>query len=119
METIEKALDAIRSFSGQNLPPAAVDQIKQLALSREQRRDDTQRALDIARFRLDSVRTEGISWQAATVDAIGDFFRGRGLTLMLALVISVAIWLFARGLRALYLKWLYRTPRDTRSHGHR
>jgi hypothetical protein len=113
LKIIDKALDSIRALGKQDLPPAAAESIKQLLVDWEQRRDDTERALDLSSYKLESIRTEGVSWRTTTAEAITAFFRGRGLTLLLAIGVILAIWLISRGLRSLYLKWLYRTPRDT------
>lgn len=113
LKVIEKALDSLQSFSRQELPAAVAEPLKPLLASWEQRRDDTQRALDISRYKLDGIRAGGVSWRTATWEAVSEFFHGRGLTLLLAMVAALAIWLVSRGLRALYLKWLFRSPRDT------
>ena len=78
----------------------------------EQRRDDAQRALEISQFKLTSLKTETTAWYTSAGGALAEFFRGRGLTLLLAIVISVAIWLVAKGLLWLYWRWLYRARHD-------
>lgn len=115
LRVIDKALESVRSFSQQELPPATAEPVQQLLGSWEQRRDDTQRALEISRFKLESIRTEGVSWWAATREALSGFFVGRGLTLFLVVVINIAILLLARGLRGLYLKLLSRKVHETGS----
>ncbi len=112
LKVIEKALDSIRLFTMQDLPPAAAEPVKQLLVTWQQRRDDTVRILEISRFKLDSLKSEGVAWRAATREAITEFLRGRGLTLLLAIGISVGIWLILKMILRIYLKWLYRTPLD-------
>lgn len=112
LKTIEKALDSIRFFSHQDLPPMASDALKKLLVDWEQRRDDAQRALEITRFKLTSLKTETKAWYTSAGDAIAEFFHGRGLTLLLVIVISIAIWLAAKGLLWLYWRWLYRARHD-------
>ncbi|MEZ5542066.1 MAG: hypothetical protein R3F42_08485 [Pseudomonadota bacterium] len=113
LKIIDKAVESIRTFSAHDLPAAAAGPLQQLQTTWEQRREDTQRALDISRFKLDSIKTEGVSWRRAVWEALTEFLHGRGLTLALAVTVSLVIWLLARGLRSLYLKWLYRSPRDS------
>jgi hypothetical protein len=91
----------------------AIEPLSRLQLDWEQRRDDIQRALEINRFKLDSLKTESTAWYKSAGDTLADFFRGRGLTLLLAIIISVAIWLIAKGLLSLYWRWLYRAQHDT------
>ena len=112
LKVIDKALDSIRTFRKQDLPSAAAEPVNQLLLSWEQRRDDTERTLEISRFKLDSLESEGVSWRTSTREAITGFFSGRGLTLLLAIAIGTAIWLISKITLVIYLRWLYRTPRD-------
>ncbi len=112
LKVIEKALESIRLFSTQDLPPAATDPIRQLLGTWEQRRDDTERALEISRFKRDSLKSEGIAWRASSGEAIKEFFTGRGLTLLLAIAIGTLIWLILKMVLKVYLRWAYRTPRD-------
>ncbi len=112
LRIIEKALNSIRSFSKQDLPPEAAAPISQLLVTWEQRRDDTERGLEITRFKFNNLKSEGITWRASTGEALAEFFSGRGLTLLLAIAIGVIIWLALKVLLKIYLRWLYRTPSD-------
>lgn len=112
LKVIEKALESVSLLSTQVLPPVAAAPVNQLLIDWQQRRDDTLRALEITRFKLTSLNTETTAWYTTAGEAITEFFRGRGLTLLLTIVISVAIWLVARVLLWLYWRWLYRTRRD-------
>jgi hypothetical protein len=109
---IAKALDSIRSFMQENLTETTTDSLNRLLIAWEQRREDTQRELEITRFRLSSLEAEREPWQATASAAFRDFLKGRGLTLLLAVVSSFIVWLVARGFLALYLRWLYRTRSD-------
>jgi hypothetical protein len=112
LKVIEKALDSIRKFKQQALAPVVAEPINQLMIEWEQRGDDTQRALEIAQFKLAGLKTESETWQTSTGEAISEFFLGRGLTLLLATGISLIIWMVSRGLLKLYWRWLYRTRND-------
>ena len=48
LKVTEKALDSIRFFKNQALPPVAADPIYQLLIDWEQRRDNAQRTLEMA-----------------------------------------------------------------------
>lgn len=113
IKVIDKALDSINSFNNQALPPVAADPIKQLLLDWQQRKEDTQRKLEISQLKLDSLLTESETWQASTGELITAFFHGRGLTLFLAIAISLIIWLISKGLINLYWRWLYQTKSET------
>jgi hypothetical protein len=109
---IDKAIKSIDAFKQQTLPPAAVEPINLLLTDWEQRRDDVQRALEITRFKLGSLNTEGTAWYITAGSALTEFLSGRGLTLLLATLVSVAIWLVFRWLITIYWRWLYRTRQD-------
>jgi hypothetical protein len=112
LEEIEKALQKLSYFNDQKMPPQVAEQVSRLQSDWQIRRDDASRALEIARFKLDSLKVEGTTWQTSVWEAVTEFFLGRGLTLFLAAIVSVAIWLVLKGLLELYWRWLYRIRRD-------
>ena len=112
LEKIDKALVTLRTFSEQSLPPLLVEPVNRLSVDWKTRRDDAQRALDIARFKLSGLKDEGTAWQTSVWEAITEFFLGRGFTIFLAAIVSAAIWLLLKGLLELYWRWLYRIRHD-------
>lgn len=111
-KVIAKALESIRSFKQPAFPPVAAEPINQMLVDWEQRRDDSARALEITRIKLNNLRTGGPAWYTTAGDAITEFIRGRGLTLLLATIIGLAIWLISKGLLKVYWRWLFRTRHD-------
>lgn len=109
---IDRALASLHQFLDQALPAAVADPVNRLTSEWQLRHDDTLRALEIARYKFDSLQVEGTTWQASAKKAVHGFFLGRGLTLVLAVVVGVAIWLVLKGLLELYWRWLYRLRRD-------
>jgi small-conductance mechanosensitive channel len=112
LRAIEKALESIRLFEKQALAPVAGGAIRQMLADWEQRREDSKRELEIASFNLTTMTDESIPWQISVGEAFSNFFRGRGLTLLIATVIAVAIWGIAKGLLAMYWRLLYRSRYD-------
>lgn len=112
MQVINKALESMRSYNNQSLPAIAVEPLNVLIADWEQRKEDTQRKLEIAQLKLDSLLSENVSWKTSTGNLISDFFHGRGLTIFLAISISLLIWLTAKGMLHLYWRWLYQRKRD-------
>lgn len=112
LKVIDKALDSIRLFKNQALPPMAANPVNQLQTDWEQRRDDAQHSLEVTRYKLTSLKTESTTWYITAREGINEFLRGRGLTLFLAILISLTIWLILKGLITAYWKWLYRTRHD-------
>ena len=109
---IDNALASLQQFRSQTMPPAVAEPINRLSSEWQIRRDDTQRELDIARYKLDGLKVEGRSWQASAKNAVSGFFLGRGLTLFIAAIVGVAIWLVLKVLLELYWRWLYRVRED-------
>ena len=112
LNEIEKAIGSIQHFRQQTLPQIVTGPIDQLLIDWEQRREDTQRALEITQFKLTSLQTESTAWYTSVGEAVIEFIRGRGLTLLLAVLISVAVWLLSKGLLTAYWRWLFRTEND-------
>jgi len=112
LQAIDKALESLRFFKNQSLPPVAADSVNQMILDWQQRRDDVQRALEIATFKLDNMDTKTVSWYSATGKALNEFVRGRGLTLLLAITVSLIIWLVAKALLMMYWRWLAHSRDD-------
>jgi len=113
LKTIEKALGSLAQFSNMGLSPALAESVRQLTTEWEQRRDDTQRLLDISNNTLTRLKTESTTWKSTTWEALTEFVRGRGLTFLIALVISLAIWFASKGILSLYWRWLYRAKHNT------
>jgi len=112
LKVIEKAIDSISDFKQQALPPMVAGPVDQLLLEWGQRRDDVQRALEITRFKLSSIKTESTAWYTSAGEALTEFVSGRGLTLLLAILVSVVIWLLSKWLLAAYWRWLFRAEHD-------
>ena len=112
LKVIQKAISSIYQFKNQTLPPGVAGPIDQLLLDWEQRRDDAQRALEIAHFKLAVIKTESTAWYTSAGEAISEFLGGRGLTLLLATLISVVIWQLSKLLITAYWRWLYKAKHD-------
>ena len=106
LQAIHKARTALELLSGQPLPDAIQEKVKALAAVWEQREKDTLQELEVNRFQLASLLGENTNWLQTTKDAVTDFLRGRGLTLLLALSAALGVWLVMRGLFWLYTKKL-------------
>jgi small-conductance mechanosensitive channel len=101
LKVIQQALESIAAFRKQPLPDILRKELDTVATQWEQRRADTENALEVASYQLASLQGEDVSALDAIREALGDFMRGRGLTLGLALASAVAVWVFIR-----FLFWL-------------
>ena len=112
LKVIQKAIDSIYHFKQQTLPPMVAEPLDQMLIDWEQRRDDAQRALETTHFKLTVIKTESTAWYTSAGEAFTEFLSGRGLTLLLAILVSVAIWLLSKWLLAAYWRWLFRAEHD-------
>ena len=112
LKIVAKAIDTIDAYNAQDLPPAAANAIKQLLVDWQQRRDEIQRAEELARYRLDSLSAEDTGWEVSTGEALTNFLYGRGLTLLLAISTALVIGLLVKGLIGLYRRWLSAKRQD-------
>ena len=103
IEVIDKALVSIETLRQQTLPDIIADKFEAVATAWRQRRADTDNALEVARYQLASLQGEDISTLEAVKAALNDFLKGRGLTLGLALVTAILVWIVMRS-----LLWLFR-----------
>lgn len=113
IKVIDKVLESIRLLKSEVLPPLVDRPIDQLLIDWQQRKEDTQRKLEIAQFKLNSLMAETDTWQTSAGELVTDFIYGRGLTLLLATVISLLIWLTFKALLRLFWRWAYKTKHDT------
>ena len=102
LEAISKAQASLQLFVDQTLPKATQEKVNALAAEWRQRQEDTEQALELAHFQLATLLGENTFWLDNASEALGDFFRGRGLTLLLAVSVALGVWLLMRG-----LFWLY------------
>jgi hypothetical protein len=112
LEVITRAIDSIHAVRETPATESVSASIDQLLNEWAQRREDTQRELEIARFRLGNLEIDRVPWQTVVSESLGEFLSGRGLTLLLAVIAGLAIWLAGRGLLTLYWRWLYRSSSD-------
>ena len=112
LEVVSRALDTIHAVRETPTTEGVSASIDQLLNEWAQRREDTQRELEIARFRLGNLEIDRVPWQTRVSEALGEFLSGRGLTLLLALIAGLAIWLAGKGFLTLYWRWLYRSSSD-------
>ena len=113
LKVIQKAIDSIYRYKHRTLAPMVAEPLDQLLVDWEQRRDDVNRALEITQFKLAVIKTESTAWYTSAGEALKEFLSGRGLTLLLAMLVSVAIWLASKGLLTAYWRWLFRTEHNT------
>jgi len=96
-----KALASLARFDQQELPPAVITGLAEIAAQWSERGKDIERSLLLARANLHNLEAEDIDILATLADIAQEFFLGRGLTLLIALLIGTSVWLLLRTLRRL------------------
>lgn len=104
LQSTKDALASIQQIESGTLSQPTQKQIKDLAEKWRQRQDDLQRRHDILRFQLNKLLGENKSVPDQIAQSLRSFFTGRGLTLLLAIVSFIVVWLALQGT----LGWLQR-----------
>ena len=107
---VDKAMSSITAFGEQSLPDTVREKLESVATAWQQRKADTENAIDVTRYQLASLHGEHISTLEAVKSALQEFFTGRGLTLGMALATALVVWILMRLLLQLFLRWIDRRP---------
>ncbi|MGI9332932.1 MAG: hypothetical protein ACR2RL_07205, partial [Gammaproteobacteria bacterium] len=96
LEAADKALQALARIGRTDMPEPAAEAVQRLTSQWQKRREDTERAMEVAQLQLDNLLNDDVSfWQGIKIQAIG-FARGRGLILAAALGAAILVWLAMR-----------------------
>ncbi|HUV20384.1 MAG TPA: hypothetical protein VMZ32_01235, partial [Gammaproteobacteria bacterium] len=104
-----KAIESISQFDGENLPPEVAEGLAEIAATWKERDRDITRSLELAGANLQSLEAEEVDLLATFGGIAREFILGRGLTLLIALLTGIGVWLALRALRQ-----LVRASRSTR-----
>lgn len=94
--TIENAIDTIERNLTLELPKNIKTALVDVQKRWKQRLEDNKRETELARYQLASLQGENTPWIETIQKTLNEFFQGRGLTLLMAVGASFAIWLFTR-----------------------
>jgi hypothetical protein len=100
-DVTRRATDALARFDRQTLPPAVAAGLTELATTWRERSRDIERSLELARGNLIHLESEDVDLLAIFGGIAHEFFLGRGLTLLIALLTGIGIWFLMRALREL------------------
>lgn len=106
-EAKEVSINAIKSIE-ELKKQAETEDLKQRLANVEAewlgRADDLDREVQLAQYQLDSLEGRDINWVDAFKDGSLNFVKGRGLTLLLVILVALIIWWIMRGLLFLIRK---------------
>ncbi len=101
-ETIAQALNTIKQNLALSTDPSTQASLTTLSTEWERRRADNQQALNIARLQLADLERGDKTWWQALTEALNEFVRERGLTLVLAVVMALIVWSIMFGILRLF-----------------
>lgn len=101
LDVTRSATEALARFDGETLPPGVATRLAELATTWRERSRDIERSLELAGGSLNSLESQDVDLLATFGGIAHEFFLGRGLTLLIALLTGVAIWFSMRALRQL------------------
>jgi hypothetical protein len=96
-----KAIESISQFDAEKLPPAVADGLTEIAAAWRERDQDIMRSLELAGANLQDLEAEKVDLLASFSGIAREFVLGRGLTLLIALLAGIGVWLGLRALRKL------------------
>ncbi len=112
LDVARRALASVAVYDREQVPPAVAEGLDAVAASWRDRAQDVERSLDVARAELASLQASEGEIFATLGRVTGDFLLGSGLTLLLAAIVGIAVWLALRSFQRLVRRWRRRTPSD-------
>lgn len=113
IDIVARALESLDELLKADPPDKVRDRLKQLREDWAQREVNLNGQLDVARVQLASLSGENLSlWQSIRIHSM-DFMQGRGLTLLLALIVGIGLWTLTRKLIQLAERMTHRHFEDT------
>lgn len=105
VEIIGKALASIERFAQAGPPRIVADKLDAMLKTWQQRKADAESGLELARYQLATLRGQDTSYWQMAVETTHAFVAGRGLTLALAVVAVLVVWVLARLILHLVLRF--------------
>ena len=101
LEVIRTAIESISNYRQYELPETVKDGLAELFTDWQERGSDIERSLEITRHELRNLETEDFKVFETLSLIAQEFILGRGLTLLLALVVAITVWITMKLLRRL------------------
>jgi uncharacterized membrane protein len=108
LEVAREASASIAQFDRKNIPIEVAEGLDAISASWQDRRQDIERSLDDARIELRSLEIQDVEILESIGQALSEFLLGSGLTLVLALIMGLIIWLAMRALQRLVRQWRHK-----------
>lgn len=111
---VNKGRKSIEILISEQMDPVVASGLTELKNAWASRSSDIDRSLEIARGKLEILQVENTRFFETTGQVLLDFLQGRGLTLLLAVLFAVGIWLVMSNLHRLVKQW--RKPSQDKAH---
>ncbi|MCW8918553.1 MAG: hypothetical protein OQL08_07025 [Gammaproteobacteria bacterium] len=96
LEVVGRALASLEALSQESPPPSVKSRLVSLTESWQQRQQDLNAELEMAHYQIATLQGEASSSWEAIAQSLLAFIKGRGLTLLIAIVAVVAVWQLTR-----------------------
>ena len=100
---IDRAISSVESRIAANPPKTLLPALKETLVSWQSKKKDNLREIELAQFQLESLLGNNEPWYDSFIASMKAFLSGRGTTLFVAMVASVLVWLFMKGILWLLL----------------
>lgn len=114
LEVTNRALASIEDLRASSPPQNVALKLKDMAENWQQRQHDLSAELELARYQIAILQGEARSSWDTVAQALNTFFKGRGLTLLIAALTLLAVWLLTHLLLRLGHRALLATGRQQR-----
>lgn len=101
LQALDKAIESAVQLEGNEMPGAVADELLALTESLRERRTDIGHSLEVSRIELKSLQLEDSRMFESAGNLLRDFFLGRGLTLLIAVIAGIGVWFLLRLIRLL------------------
>ena len=99
LDVIRRSLVSIARFEQQELPPRVAEQLGDVAAKWRQQKHEIERLQEISRLQLKELERADTDAVALADHLLHGFLLGRGLTLLIAIVVGTLIWVVMRVIR--------------------
>lgn len=105
-----QALKSIGNYQRSEPPKIVAEKLRSLSEKWTQRQRNIQGNLEAARTQLATLEGQETPYWEIVAGSVGDFFSGRGLTLLLAVISALLVWVVARNVLRLLMRFLPKLP---------
>ena len=105
LEAIGKAIESTQQLERLEKSGSVTEELDELTSTLRERHRDIEQSLAVSRIELKSLEVEDTQMFETAGNLLRDFFLGRGLTLLIALIAGIGVWITLRAIRLLVDSW--------------